>query len=82
MQTEPIKIGVRELRANLSRLLREARRGASFIVMARDEVLAEIGPPSRPSAKRRKLGVLTGRIHMAPDFDELPPDILDAMENG
>lgn len=82
MQTEPIKIGVRELRANLSRLLREARRGASFVVMARDEVLAEIGPPSQPSAKRRKLGALKGQIWIAPDFDELPPDIIDSMENG
>ena len=81
MQTEPIKIGVRELRANLSRLLREARRGASFIVMTRGEVLAEIGPPSQSNPAPRKLGALKGRLHMAPDFDELPPDILDAMES-
>lgn len=81
MQTEPIKIGVRELRANLSRLLREARRGASFVVMARDEVLAEIGPPSRPAAKQRKLGALKGQLWVAPDFDELTPDSIDSMEN-
>ena len=81
MQIEPIKIGVRELRANLSRLLREARSGASFVVMARDEVLAEIGPPSEPTRAPRKLDTLKGRIWVAPDFDELPPDILDAMES-
>lgn len=80
MPTEPIKIGVRELRANLSALLRQARRGASFVVMSRDEVVAEIRPPSQAPREPRKLGALKGKIWMAPDFDQLPDDILDAME--
>ncbi len=27
-------------------------------------------------------GVLRGKIHIAPDFDQTPDDIIDAMENG
>jgi hypothetical protein len=27
-------------------------------------------------------GVLRGKIHVAPNFDQIPDDIIDAMENG
>ena len=37
-------------------------------------------PEPRPS--KRKLGTLKGCIRVEPDFDELPPDILDAMEGN
>ena len=79
---EATRVGVRDLRANLSGLLRKVRHGATLIVMSRDQVVAEIRPPSGTVRGARKLGLLKGRIRMAPDFDELPPDILDAMENG
>ncbi len=82
VHNEPTRIGVRDLRANLSGLLRKVRHGATVIVMSRDEVVAEIRPPSGLSRGERKLGALKGRIRMAPDFDELPPDVLEAMENG
>lgn len=82
MHKEATRVGVRDLRANLSGLLRKVRRGATVIVMSRDEVVAEIHPPSGMARGERKLGTLKGRIRMAPDFDQLPPDILDAMENG
>jgi len=41
-----VRVGVRELRANLSGLLRQARQGTSFLVMSRNEVIAEIRPPA------------------------------------
>ena len=77
-----IRIGVRELRANLSGLLRQTRLGASFVVMSRDEVVAELRPPSKAERAPRKLGTLKGRIRIAPDFDDWPDDMLDAMERG
>ncbi|MCA1654722.1 MAG: type II toxin-antitoxin system Phd/YefM family antitoxin [Sphingomicrobium sp.] len=76
----PTRIGVRELRANLSGLLRKARQGETFIVMSRDEVVAEIHPPAREARKPRVPGALKGQIWIADDFDEWPEDILDAME--
>lgn len=82
MHTNPTRIGVRELRANLSGLLRKVRQGSTFIVTSRGQVLGELRPPASPSTVPRKLGALKGRIWMAPDFDELPADILDAMEKG
>lgn len=78
---EPVRVGVRELRANLSGMLRQARAGRSFLVMSRDEVVAEIHPPPASERPRREAGMLKGRIVMAGDFDTLPDDVLDVMEN-
>lgn len=77
-----VRVGVRELRANLSGLLRQARQGTSFLVMSRNEVIAEIRPPSGAVRPHRSPGMLKGKIRMAEDFDLLPDDILSAMEGN
>ena len=77
---KPQRVGVREFRGNLTGFLRQARQGRSFLVMSRDQVLAEVGPPPPATRPRRRPGALRGKIHIAPDFDALPPDILTAME--
>jgi antitoxin (DNA-binding transcriptional repressor) of toxin-antitoxin stability system len=77
------QVGVRELRANLSALLREAQQGRSIQVVSRGEILAQIGPPQEPPPPPRRVpGLLKGKIWIADDFDELPEEILDAMING
>ena len=74
------RIGVREFRGNFSGFMRQVRRGASFIVTSRDEVVAIIQPPQPPSRPRRQPGTLRGKIRMISDFDTLPADLLAAME--
>jgi prevent-host-death family protein len=76
----PLKVGVRELRANLSSLLRQAQQGRTIEVVSRGHVLAQIGPPEEVTKKPRELGTLRGKIWMAPDFDEWPQDILESFE--
>jgi antitoxin (DNA-binding transcriptional repressor) of toxin-antitoxin stability system len=76
----PRRVGVREFRGNLTAFLRQAREGRSFLVMSRDQVLAEVGPPPRAARPRRRSGALRGKIRIAPDFDTLPADVLAAME--
>ena len=76
----PQRIGVRELRGNLSEFLRQAQQGRCFLVMSRDRVLAALGPPPQAERPRRQPGVLRGKIWIAPDFDAFPPDLLSAME--
>jgi antitoxin (DNA-binding transcriptional repressor) of toxin-antitoxin stability system len=76
----PQRVGVREFRGNLTAFLRQARQGRSFLVMSRDQVLAEVGPPPPAARPRRKPGALRGKIRMAPDFDALPSDVLAAIE--
>jgi antitoxin (DNA-binding transcriptional repressor) of toxin-antitoxin stability system len=75
-----IRVGVRELRGNLTRYLREARQGTSILVTSHDAVIAEIHPPSRQLRSARQPGALRGQIRMNDDFDVLPTDLLDAME--
>lgn len=74
------RIDVRAFRANLAGVLRQARGGSTFIVTSRDEVLAEIHPPSQEGRPRRQPGALRGQIHMADDFDVLPPEVIAAFE--
>ena len=78
--TPPQRVGVREFRGNLSGYLRQAREGGSFLIVSHDQVVAEVRPPPPAERPRRQGGLLRGKIEMAPDFDELPPDILAAME--
>jgi antitoxin (DNA-binding transcriptional repressor) of toxin-antitoxin stability system len=77
---QPQRVGVREFRGDLSGFLRRARQGGSFLIMSRDQVLAEVRPPPPEARVRRRPGSLRGKIRMAPDFDALPPDVLAAME--
>ena len=76
----PQRVGVREFRGKLTGFLRQARQGRSFLIMSRDQVLAEVGPPPQAVRPPRQPGALRGKIRMAPDFDALPPDMLGAME--
>ena len=76
------RIGVREFRGNFSGFMRQVRQGASFIVTSRDEEVAMILPPTPPARARRQPGTLRGKIHMAPDFDRLPAEILAVMEGN
>lgn len=77
---KPERVGVRELRGNLTEYLRRVRLGGSFLITSRDQVLAELRPPPPADRPRRRPGALRGRIRMAPDFDSLPPEVLAAME--
>ncbi|HKM61316.1 MAG TPA: prevent-host-death protein [Acidisphaera sp.] len=76
----PRRVGVREFRGNLTGYLQQVRQGASFLITSHDEVVAEIRPPATAQPIARQPGALRGKIWMAPDFDEWPEDILDAME--
>ena len=76
----PLRIGVREFRGNMTGFLRQARNGASFLITSHDEVVAELHPPSIPLQPYRQPGGL--QIWMAPDFDDLPDDVLAEMEGG
>ena len=80
MADSELRIGVRELRGNLTRTLRQVREGASILVTSRDTVIAEIHPPTPKHLVARPFGLLQGQVWMADDFDALPEDVLAAME--
>lgn len=75
------RVGIRDLRSNLSGYVKRAHSGQIIEVTSRDEVVAELHP-AVPTLKesRRKPGTLKGRIKIAPDFDQLPAELIDAFE--
>ncbi len=78
--SQQIRVGVRELRGNLTRYLRQARQGTAVLITSHDAVIAELHPPSLTSRPARQPGALKGQIRMADDFDILPAEVLAAME--
>jgi antitoxin (DNA-binding transcriptional repressor) of toxin-antitoxin stability system len=79
---EVVRVGVRELRGNLTAYLRQAQQGASILVTSHDQVIAELRPPPPEQRPRRVLGSMRGKIRVAPDFDEWPPGFIDMMEGN
>ncbi len=74
------KVGVRELRNNLTHYLRQARQGTAILITSHDTVIAELRPPATELRTARQPGALRGQITMTDDFDTLPDDMVDAME--
>ena len=75
------KVSVREFRGRLSDHLRRVQRGQSVLVTSNGEPVARLVPVERPVATPRPFGFMKGRIHIAPDFRETPPDLVAAMES-
>ena len=70
-----MRVNMHDAKTNLSRLVAAVESGETDEVeIARaGHVVARIVPP-RPRSERRP-GYWAGRIHIHPDFDELPDDI-------
>lgn len=77
------RVGVRELRDNLSVWLREAEAGAEVVVVSRGKEVARLVPPRArevEAKKPKRFGVLKGILRDTDDFGPLPDDIIDVME--
>lgn len=73
-------IGVRELRAKLSEVLRRLQSGDDYVIVSRGKPIAELKGLNHDRAMFRKPGALAGQVWMDDAFDALPEDLLDAVE--
>lgn len=71
-------VGMHEAKTNFSKLVRRAEAGEEIVVARGGEPVAKIVAYSVPPKKPRRPGALKGKIWIAPDFDELPPEIAEA----
>jgi prevent-host-death family protein len=78
--TETPRATYREFRQHLADYLKRAQNGEEIILTKRGVEVARLVPP-RP-AGRRPLGLMQGEIWIAPDFDEMPTEIIAAMSGG
>ena len=66
-------IGVRELRRELSAVLRKVERGESFAVTSRGREVARLGPAAAPVDPIERLVHARGAIAARRDVLEVPP---------
>ena len=73
---EPVNI--HDAKSNLSRLLERVEQGEEIIIARAGKPIARLCPLPR-RRRKRKLGKYEGQIQIAEDFDELPPDLAEAL---
>ncbi len=73
-------VGIHEAKTNLSRLIKKACSGEEIIIARGKEPVVRL-VPIEPSKRRRKLGILKGKLVVGREFFEpLPDDELDRWE--
>ena len=70
-------VNVHEAKTHLSRLLERVSAGEEIVIAKAGRPVAKL-VPYLESEEPRKMGGWKGRVWIADDFDELPPDILAA----
>lgn len=73
-----MQVNVHEAKTKLSQLLERVEAGEEVIIARAGRPVARLVLVSTP--RRRTLGAHAGAIRIAPDFDELPADVLAAFE--
>lgn len=70
---------VYEAKTQLSKLLDRAADGEDIVIARNGRPVARLVPIQR-STTRRTPGAWQGKVWMAPDFDDTPQEIIDAMD--
>ena len=74
-------VNIHAAKTHLSRLVEEAASGVEIIIAKAGNPVAKLGPLAAVGRKKRRLGILAGRVKMPKDFDApLPSDVLDSFE--
>ena len=75
-------MNVHEAKTQFSRLLVEVQSGKEIVITRAGKPVAKLVPYDGAEAGRRSAGGWEGRVRIAPDFDETPPDVLAAFEGA
>lgn len=74
-------INIHAAKTHLSRLVEDAAAGQEIIIAKAGTPLAKLVPLVPAGRKKRRLGILAGRLSVPADFDApLPNHVLDAFE--
>lgn len=73
-------VNIHEAKTHLSRLVDEVVAGGEVVIAKAGKPMAKL-IPFTPATKKRKLGLLAGRLPVPADFDApLPDDVLASFE--
>ena len=70
-------VNMHEAKSQLSRLGKAAWEGEEVVIARAGEPYLRL-VPYREQKPRRRLGAMKGQIRIGPDFDETPPEVVDA----
>jgi prevent-host-death family protein len=74
-------VNIHAAKTHLSRLVEEAAAGEEIIIAKAGKPLAKLGPLAPAGRKKRRIGLLAGRMTVPADFDApLPDHVLKAFE--
>jgi prevent-host-death family protein len=74
-------VNIHAAKTHLSRLVEAAAAGEEIIIAKAGTPIAKLGPLVSTGQKKRRLGLLAGRMTIPADFDApLPEPVLDAFE--
>lgn len=68
------RIGIRQAKAQFSRLIGEAADGKPFIITRAGKPLVKVLPLDRPKAVGPRIGFMKGQVKVPLDFDDLGRD--------
>ncbi len=73
-------VNIHEAKTHLSRLVEEASEGEEIVIARAGKPVARL-VPARKGRRRRRLGVLAGKLAIPADFDApLPEEVIAAFE--
>lgn len=70
-------VNIHDAKTHFSRLVDRAAAGEEIVIARSGKPVARL-VPLEGAPRRRQLGRLAGKIKLAPDFDELPDDLMAA----
>lgn len=76
------RVGMHEAKTNLSRLVERALAGEEIVVTRRGEPAVRLVPERRGGGFASLAGAWAGRVRIAEDFDELPPELAERLGMG
>jgi prevent-host-death family protein len=71
------QVNIHEAKTHLSRLLERVEAGEEIVISRAGRPVARL-VSYRGLASHRRPGAWRGRVRIAPDFDQLPPDLAAA----
>ena len=77
----PTVTNIHEAKTHLSRLVDRAAAGEEIVIGKAGNPMAKL-VPFKKAPPKRKIGAWKGKVWLAPDFDELPPEIYEAFNEG
>lgn len=69
-------VNIHEAKAQLSALIARAEAGEEIVIARANKPVVRLVPVAPPKVQRR-IGEARGLVSIAPDFDDLPEDLMD-----